>query len=70
MASLEDRIRELPPELRRQVEEFLDSLLSGSRHKNGEPLKFEWASALSDLKDRYTSVDLQRQIARWRSGDE
>lgn len=69
MATLEDRISELPPELRREVEDFVESLLV-KRARKGRPLKLDWAGALSDLKDRYTSVELQHEILRWRSGGE
>lgn len=31
---------------------------------------FIWAGALKDLRARYTSVDLQHAIAKWRVGEE
>jgi hypothetical protein len=70
MTSLEDRINELPPNLRRRVEVFVDSLLAKQKGQESRPLKFEWSASLSDLKERYTSVELQHEIARWRSGGE
>ena len=69
MDTLEDRIKVLPPELRREVEDFVDFLLekrAGKRH--GKP-NFGWAGALKDLRDQYTSVELQHKISEWRIGE-
>jgi hypothetical protein len=66
--SLQERIEELPPELQREVEDFVEFLheRSSTKHR-GRPM-FEWAGAMADLKDRYTSVELQHEIAAWRRG--
>lgn len=69
MATLQDRINELPPELRREVEDFVEFLLSKRGKNRPPPMRFDWAGALSDLQDRYTSVELQHQISRWRIGE-
>ncbi|HGJ65487.1 TPA: DUF2281 domain-containing protein [bacterium] len=29
-------------------------------------LKFDWEGGLSDLKDKYTSVELQHKVLEWR----
>ena len=70
MANLEDRIRELPPEQRREVEDFVEFLMQKRSQKRARPLGFRWAGALSDLKNRYTSAELQHEILSWRSGGE
>jgi len=70
MSDLEERISELPPDLRREVEDFVDFLLTRRQRVASGPLKLDWAGSLAEMKDRYTSVELQHQIARWRSGDE
>ncbi len=70
MTDLEDRINDLPPDLRREVEDFVDFLLTKRDRAPSGVLKLGWAASLADMKDRYTSVELQHQIARWRSGDE
>lgn len=68
MRSLEERIRELPPELRHEIEDFLEFLLEKSRRRpRGRPT-FSWAGALRDLRDQYTSVELQHRISEWRIG--
>lgn len=70
MTPLEDRINELPPDLRREVEDFIEFLIAKHARRGGKPLELDWAGALDDLKSLHTSVELQHQIALWRSGGE
>jgi hypothetical protein len=64
--TLEELVRAVPLEYRSQLRGYVESLLAqASAEQTGEP-EFAWAGALEDLRDRYTSVDLQHQIARWR----
>jgi hypothetical protein len=67
--SLDERIRNLPPALKKEVEEFVVSLERRRRKKPHGKLKMDWAGALSDLRDKYTSVDLQHKISEWRIGE-
>ena len=69
MKSVEERIKALPPELRKEVEEFIDSILKKRRRKSPKKLKMDWAGALKDLRDKYTSVELQHKISEWRIGE-
>lgn len=69
MPSLEDRIKDLPPDLRREVEDFVDFLIDRRiLHPRGK-MKFAWEGALADLRDQYTSVELQHKILEWWSED-
>jgi len=70
VATLQERIDEFPPDPRREVEDFVEFLLSKRRRKRAAAMKFVWAGGLSDLKARYTSVELQHHITRWRIGQE
>lgn len=64
--TLEELVREVPVEYRLQLRGYVESLLAQrSIDQPGKP-RFDWAGALECLRDRYTSVDLQHQIARWR----
>ena len=66
---IEERIRQLPPELQREVEDFVDFLLEKRlENPRGKPT-FEWAGALKDLRDQYSSVELQHKISEWRIGE-
>ncbi|MFQ6094215.1 MAG: DUF2281 domain-containing protein [bacterium] len=69
MKSIEERIKELPPELQREVVDFIDFLTERRlRQPRGKP-NFDWAGALKDLRDQYTSVELQHKISEWRIGE-
>jgi len=64
--TLEELVREVPAEYRGQLRAYVESLLATPRAKPRSKPQFPWAGALDDLRDRFTSVDLQHKIARWR----
>ena len=66
MKSIDERIKNLPPALKKEVEEFVNSLLKKRRKKNGKRLRQDWAGALSDYRDQYTSLELQKKALEWR----
>ncbi len=59
--SLVEMIESLPPELQQEVKEFVEELRRREQ-KQRQRLKLTWRGALRDLRDRYTSVELQHQI--------
>jgi|YNPBryBLVA2012_1023415.scaffolds.fasta_scaffold20548_4 hypothetical protein len=63
---LEDLIGRLSPELQQEVEDFAEFLLE--KHVP-EPkrkyLRLNWEGALEELRDRYTSVELQHKTLDW-----
>jgi hypothetical protein len=69
MKSIEERVKELPPELKKEVQSFVDRLLAKGQQKSSGKFKFDWAGALKDLRDKYTSVELQHKISEWRIGE-
>jgi len=68
MKNTAERIKELPPEIRREVEDFVDFLMKKRVKKTRGKPRFNWAGALKDLRDQYTSVELQHKISEWRIG--
>jgi len=69
MRSLKDLIEQLPPELQEEVRDFIEFLLERKARrpkagKKGE-LKLDWRGALCDLRDKYTSVELQHKVLKW-----
>jgi len=66
MQTLKDLIDQLPPELQQEVQDFVEFLLEKRAKKTKKKPKFDWAGALKDLRDRYTSVELQHKITEWR----
>jgi hypothetical protein len=63
--SLEEIVRALPPDSQAKVRQFVQSL---QQPDNGEAKKLaqNWAGALSDYREKYTSLDLQRKALEWR----
>ena len=65
MSGLEELIKELPPELYREAEDFIRFLVERRARKPKGELKLDWIGALQDMKDQYTSVELQHEILDW-----
>ena len=59
-APIDDRLKEL--------EEKVDSLLSKYQEREvvGKKFEFDWEGGLSDLKEKFTSVELQHKVLEWR----
>ncbi len=64
MGNIADRIKELPPELQQEVEDFVQSLEKRAQKPKGQ-LKLDWRGGLRDLRDQYTSVELQHKVLEW-----
>jgi len=61
--TLPELVQSLPSDAQQEVRDYIEFLLEKRRRKmRGQP-KFEWAGALKDLRDQYTSVDLQHEIS-------
>ena len=66
MQTFKELVEQLPPDIQQEVKDFAAFLLEKRRKKpKGKP-NFDWAGALKDLRDQYTSVQLQHQMAEWR----
>jgi hypothetical protein len=64
--SLDELVKELPADSQAEVRDFVESLL---RKRNGESsgkLRQSWAGALSDFREEYTSLELQKKSLDWR----
>jgi hypothetical protein len=63
--TLEEMIRELPPELRQEVEDFIEFLLRKRAKRSPKPLRLEWKGALQDMRAHFTAVELQHKAQEW-----
>jgi hypothetical protein len=63
---LEELIQELPPVLRAEVRDFVEFLLAKHDRPRQRHLRQDWAEALKDDHQQYTSVDLQHRALEWR----
>jgi mRNA-degrading endonuclease RelE of RelBE toxin-antitoxin system len=66
MEKVEEMVKELPPELQQEVGDFVQFLIKREKRKVGKKLRQDWAGALRDYRDQYTSLELQRQAQEWR----
>ena len=68
---IERRIKTLPNHLLPEVIDYIDFLISKHGSEQGprdskKKFRFDWAGGLADLKDQYTSVELQHKSLDWR----
>jgi hypothetical protein len=63
--TLEEMVKELPLELREEVRDFVELLLEKRARKPKAKLSLSWRGALRDLREQYTSVELQHKALQW-----
>jgi hypothetical protein len=66
MQTLKELIEQLPPELQEEARDFVEFLLEKRVRKTGRKLRQDWAGALRDYRDQYTSLELQKKALEWR----
>jgi len=59
-------VEELPPDMRAEVRDFIEFLLAKRSRGEKRTLRQDWAGALRDYREQYTSLELQRQALAWR----
>jgi len=65
MKSVDEVIRDLPPDLQRQVLEFAEFLKRKRASGEQMKLRLSWAGALSEYREQYTSLSLQKKAQEW-----
>jgi len=66
MGNIEEMVKKLPPELKREVENFVNFLIEKKVRKHGRKMRQDWAGALKDYRDQYTSLELEKKALEWR----
>ena len=64
--SLEELVKELSPDRQEEVRDFVLFLLKKQGKKSGGKLRQDWAGALKEYRDQYTSLELQKKALEWR----
>ena len=59
MKSIDERIKNLPPALRKEVEEFVNSVLKQRRNNNGKKLRLESAGTTGKDRDLKTRIEAE-----------
>jgi hypothetical protein len=70
MQTLKELIDQPPPEFQQEARDFVEFLLEKRARRPKRRPRFDWAGALKDLGDRYSSVELRHKIAEWRIGEQ
>lgn len=66
MKTLEELVRELPPDMQEEVREFAQYLLEKRTKGKKKFLAQTWAGGLKEFRDQYTSLELQQKSLEWR----
>ena len=64
--SLQELMDDLTPEMLAEVRDFAEFLLTRHRRQPGQALRQDWAGALHEYRQQYTSLELQHQALEWR----
>jgi hypothetical protein len=66
MRTLMEKIQSLPPDVQRQVEEYVDFLLSRhAANPTERKLSQDWAHGLARYAHQYTALELQKKALEW-----
>ncbi len=65
---IENKIEKLPGHIIPEVEDYIEFLLTKYKKEKNDrkKFKFNWEGGLSELKGKYTSVQLQHKALEWR----
>ena len=58
-------LKSFPPDLQREVEDFARFLLETRGQTKSGRLRLDWAGALSEYRDRFSSLELQKKALEW-----
>ncbi|NWF95657.1 MAG: hypothetical protein HXY34_05910 [Candidatus Thorarchaeota archaeon] len=61
------RIRQMSPDMQRRAVEILESLMDREGTPAKRHLSLTWAGGLRNLREKYTSLELERLASQWRS---
>ena len=64
--SLFKLVNNLPPHFHKEVKDFVENLMQKKDRKTSTTLCQDWAGALKDYKNKYTSLELQKKALEWR----
>ena len=67
LKTLDTLVKELPPVSQSEVRDFVEFLLAKRKRKSVGKLRQNWAGALSDYREEYSSLDLQKKALDWRT---
>jgi hypothetical protein len=65
---IEVKMRELPDDLKREVLDYMEFLSIKYKGKvtKAKKFRFDWEGGLSEIGEKFTSVELQHKALEWR----
>ena len=63
---IEMKARKLSDNLKKEVLDYMEFLLSKHIKSKGSKFTFDWAGGLSNIKNEFNSVELQHKALEWR----
>ena len=66
MNELIEMIKKLPPNVQKEVQDYVEFLISKKSGKQGSKLSQKWAGALKEFRQKYTSLALEDKGLDWR----
>ena len=65
MENAYELFQKLPDDLKREVIDYMEFLLERRAKKKRGQLKLTWKGTLRELRNRYSSVELQHKALEW-----
>lgn len=65
-AIIEQKLKQLPPNLHEEVIDFIDFLIRKKVSKRKKKPKLDWIGGLKEYRNQYTSIELQKKALEWR----
>jgi len=62
---IEELIRALPADLKRELADFAEFLLKKHAARRKKRLSLDWAGGLREYRNQYTSLELQKKSLEW-----
>lgn len=69
MKTIEELVRQLPPDLQEEVRHFAEFLLETKVRPKGKRLRLSWAGGLCKFRDRFTALELEKKATEWWASD-
>jgi hypothetical protein len=63
---LDQLLKELPPESQAEVRNLVESLIEKRKRQSASRLRQNWAGALEDYREQFSSLELQKKAGDWR----
>jgi len=67
METIEEKIQDIPPDLKEQGLDFIEFLLGKRKNRRNKIPKLEWIGGLKEFKEKYTALELQKKALEWRT---